>query len=251
MPVAHRQQPLWRQVASYFKERIASGELAQGDALPSMNEIAAEFGVSRSVAQRAVEHLHLAERLVRTDPTGTYVDVPRATVGPQQRLRLTAPAPGEAVTVTAAEVVRAPAYIVPLLGLPDGPLSSPDVVRREELVRGADGAPYMLRVTWCPVVWLAVAPELAQPVPLPDPRGAGPMIAERTGRDLGALSGGLALECREVLDDDREMAALQLGPGDYVLAGVHGWRDDDDVLEYSEWILPPGRVVEADVIAMT
>ena len=251
MPMAHRQQPLWRQVADYYKAQIASGQLAPGDALPSINEIATGWDVSRSVAQRAVEHLHRAERLVRTSPTGTYVDAPRATVGPQQRLRLTAPAPGEVVTVTFAGLVPAPAYIVPLLGLSDRPGAGPQVVRREELVRRPDGAPAMLRVTWCPASWLLVAPELTEPVTLPDPRGAGPMIAERDGRDLGRLQGGIALECRQVLDDGREMPALQLGPGDYVLAGVSGWRDEDDVFEYSEWILPPGRVVEADVIPMT
>lgn len=246
MPLAQRQQPLWQQIVTYFRQRIASGELPQGAVLPSVRAIAAEWGVSPHVAQQAVSHLHLAERLVRTDATGTYVDAPRATVSPQQRMRLTADPASLRVSVTSAGLVDAPAYVVPMLGLPE---HGATVIRREEVTRLADGTAHMLSVTWVSPRYFTLVPELTREEPLPDPRGAAYMVAERLGIDPGTLTGGIAFECRPAKDDSRERPALDLGDAEpaYVLAGVNGWRHGDDLLAYTEFILPPGQVVEADI----
>jgi DNA-binding transcriptional regulator YhcF (GntR family) len=246
VPRAQRQQPLWKQIADDLKGRIARGELSSGDRLPSIRELREEWGVSQGVAQQAVNHLHLAERLVRTDATGTYVDSTRAVISPQARMALTAAPASEVVTVTAAELTAVPDYIRTTLNLPAW---TAQVIRREEVVTLADGTPHMLSVTWCNPEALGAVPELLHAEPLPDPRGAAHLIADRTGRDPAALSGGISLECRLAKDDDRELPALGLEPGAYVLAGVNGWRDGEDVLAYTEWVLPPGRVIEAEIEA--
>lgn len=244
MPRAQRQQPLWQQIVTHYKEKILSGELGQGDALPSIRAIRDEWDVSQHVAQQAIAHLHLAEHLVRTGPTGTYVDVPRASMSPQQRMRLNSDPASQVVTVTAAGLVPAPEYIRPMFDLA-GP--APAVIRREEVTRLADGSPDRLSVTWAHPRYRALVPELLRAEPLPYPKGAGPLIAKRAGTDPDTLTGGIAFECRPARDDGRELPALDLEPGAYVLAGVSGWRHGDDLLEYTEFVLPPGRVVEADI----
>jgi GntR family transcriptional regulator len=245
VPRAQRQQPLWQQIAIHYKEKILRGELRQGDPLPSIRAIRDEWGVSQSTAQQAVEHLHLAERLVRTDATGTYVDAPRAALSPQQRMHLTVHPSSEEVTVTAAGLVLAPEYIRPMFGLTD---PAPSVIRREEVTRQADGTPGRLSVTWCHPRYRKLVPELLRPEPLPDPKGAGHLIAERAGIDPDSLTGGIAFECRLAKEDGREKPALNLLESwAYVLAGVSGWRAGENLLEYTEFVLPPNRVIEADI----
>lgn len=242
MPRAQRTKPLWQQVADHYKEQILRGELREGDLLPSMREMAREFGVSQSTAQQALAHLHLAERLVATSTAGTIVAPPRAALSPQQRMRLAAAPSSETVTVTFAGITGAPAYIVPMLGLAD------PVIRREEVTRLADGSPSRLSVTWCHPAYADDVPELLETAPLPDPRGAGHLIAERhPGYDPSGLTGGIAFEARLAKNDGRENVYLGLYPGAFVLAGVNGWRHGDDLLEYTEFVLPAGRVIEADI----
>lgn len=243
MPRAERSLPLWEQIARYYKDQITRGELREGDRLPSVRQVREEWDVSHGVAQQAMTHLHLAERLVRTDSGGTYVLPRRAAVSPQLQLRLVTEPATLAVTVTAAELTDAPEYVQPMFGMEPGAR----VVRREEVTRLADGTPHMLAVTWCDPASLLAVPELLHAAPLPDPAGAAHLIAARAGIDLAELSGGIAFECRRVLDDGREMEALGTGPDAYVLAGVSGWRAGEMLLAYTEFILPPGQVVEADI----
>lgn len=242
MPRAQRTKPLWQQVADHYKEQILRGELREGDLLPSMREMAREFGVSQSTAQQALAHLHLAQRLVATSTAGTVVAPPRAALGPQQRMALTLAPSSELVTVTFAGIVEAPEYIVPMFSLPVS-----RVIRREEVTRQADGSPARLSVTWCAPVYAGRAPELLEQAPLPDPRGAAHLIAERLGYNPDDLTGGIAFEARLAKDDGRELPALGLEAGAFVLAGVNGWRHAGDLLEYTEFVLPAGRVIEADI----
>lgn len=248
MPPIQRQRPMWQQIADHFKNEILEGRLSEGDALPTVRETARDWAVSHGTAQQAYTHLNLAEHLVRADGAGTYVDAPRAAMSPQQRMRLTAAPASEVVTVTAAEMILAPAYIRPMFGL----AGTSQVIRREEVTRLTDGTPRMLSVTWVHAQYRALVPELRQTAPLPDPKGAAHLIAARMAEarpdfDPDSLTGGIAFEARQAKDDGRELPALDLERGAYVLAGVSGWRHGDDLLEYTEFILPPGQVVEADI----
>jgi GntR family transcriptional regulator len=62
----------WRQIAQIFRDRIASGELAPGDRLPSIRSISQEYEVATTTAQKVLEALR-DERLVVTSPMGTFV----------------------------------------------------------------------------------------------------------------------------------------------------------------------------------
>jgi len=238
VPQAERQEPLHLQISGFYKREILEGRLRPGMRLPSIRAIRDEWDVGQNSAQRAVEHLR-TEGLVVTRQDGTFVAAPRAALGPQQRIRLAAPPASEITEVLSAEIVRAPEYIVPILDL------NGLVIRREEVTRHSDGTPHRLSVTWCAPWQTAAAPELEIAQPLPDPRGAAHLIAARTGRAVEW--GRQGIECRLAREDGRERLHLGLEQGAYVLAGVYTWMSGDDVLEYTEYVLPPGQVIESDL----
>lgn len=240
MPPIQRYQPAWRQISDHFKTEILEGRMSQGDRLPSVRDTARDWGVSQGTAQQAYIHLHEAERLVRTDGSGTYVDAPRAVIGPQQRVRL-AEAATQPVEVLSAAVVDTPSYVASLFG----DAARPTIVRRETVTRRPDGTPYMLAVSWVPPQFAMPVPELLHAAPLPDARGAAALVAARTGMEPG--QSGAALEARPAKDDGREVPLLELRKGAFVLAGIHVWTADGEVIEYEEYVLPAGQVIEFEL----
>ena len=50
-------QPPYLRVSADLREKITGGELLPGEQLPSLDRLAAEYGVSRATAQRAVKVL--------------------------------------------------------------------------------------------------------------------------------------------------------------------------------------------------
>lgn len=73
----HRDGPVapWRQIADIYRAKIASGELAPGDRLPSITSLAQEYEVAKTTAQKVIEALR-DEGLVVTSPMGTFVNPP-------------------------------------------------------------------------------------------------------------------------------------------------------------------------------
>lgn len=64
---------MWPQIAAVMIERIRSGEYPPGSKVPSIVQIAAEFDVVNSTAQRAMDAVR-AEGLTRSERgMGTYV----------------------------------------------------------------------------------------------------------------------------------------------------------------------------------
>lgn len=64
---------MWRQIAAVIIERIKDGTYPPGSKVPSVVQIAAEFGVVNSTAQRAMEAVR-AEGLTRAEAgMGTFV----------------------------------------------------------------------------------------------------------------------------------------------------------------------------------
>jgi GntR family transcriptional regulator len=243
VPPVQRTPSAERQIIDFFKREILEGRLVQGDRLPSVRSVAADWGVAQGTAQAAYRYLDQVEHLVRGETgSGTFVDAPRAVIGPQQRARMTADPATQPAEIRFAGVTEAPEYIASTLDLPEG---SP-VIRRETVTRRPSGETYMLSVSWVPPQFAIPVPELLLAVPLPDPRGAAHLITART--ETGAGVSGAALEARPVRDDGREAPLLGLRRGSFVLAGVHVWTDDRGVvIEYEEYVLPPGQVIEFEL----
>ncbi|AUW93819.1 MAG: GntR family transcriptional regulator [Sulfobacillus thermosulfidooxidans] len=73
--------PLPRQVEARIKERIISGECRAGEQLPSEEELAHEYGVSRATVREAVSSLALQGYLIKRRGVGTFVGQPDAISG--------------------------------------------------------------------------------------------------------------------------------------------------------------------------
>ncbi|WP_432139415.1 MULTISPECIES: GntR family transcriptional regulator [unclassified Streptomyces] len=65
-PELDRTRPVWRQVAAAIETRIADGTYPVGARVPSVVELASEFGVAASTAQKVLAHLK-AEGLIRAE----------------------------------------------------------------------------------------------------------------------------------------------------------------------------------------
>jgi GntR family transcriptional regulator len=69
--------PLYIQIAEGLLDRIESGELSQGDRLPSEREFSEQLGVNRMTLRRALGLLETQGLLVRRRGDGTYVAEPK------------------------------------------------------------------------------------------------------------------------------------------------------------------------------
>lgn len=246
MPQIQRREPQHLQIAGHIKRQIITGELPSKSQLPSVRDIAAEWNVSHGIAQRAIEYLR-TEGLVHTSPMGTFVNGNRAKYGPQQRVRATAFPMAERVEMRAAEVVEAPGYIVPILGLEPATDGVTRVIRREWVTYEDGDVPFMLSVAWCAADAAAAVPALLHMWPL-DLGAAAKLIASHAGQEVrDALWGRSGREARPIKDDGREGPLLRLPRGAHVYGEVCTWTSGEDVLEYDEFVMLEGRTVESDM----
>jgi GntR family transcriptional regulator of arabinose operon len=71
--MSNERQPLYIQIQEHFKTLITSGELAEGDKIPSEKELMAEFGVSRITVANALTQLAKDRWIYRIPGRGSYV----------------------------------------------------------------------------------------------------------------------------------------------------------------------------------
>ena len=71
--VASSKVPLFKQIKEQIKEQIFSGELKEGDALPSMRVLAKELKVSVITTKRAYEDLEQEGFVISAVGKGTFV----------------------------------------------------------------------------------------------------------------------------------------------------------------------------------
>lgn len=234
MPKIERREPAYAQIANHYRDAILSGELAPGDRLPSISELAEQWHVARATAANAISRLQV-EKAVYTSPQGTFVSSDdHITRTPGDRIRGLRPsrvANSETVILNEAHIVLAPNYVAELLGIEPGSM----VIRREEIT-SLRGQPRMLAVDWIPTRHVMAEAELLGP---PSPGGPAHIIETLTGRQITHAQDHL--ESREA--DTREAGALQITVGSPILAGVHVWSDAEGVILYGEWVMPPKQVV--------
>ncbi|HEY0847376.1 MAG TPA: histidine utilization repressor [Noviherbaspirillum sp.] len=65
--------PAFQQIKDYLLAEIHAGRWKDGDAIPSEQELARQFGVSRMTVNRAVRELTAEQVLTRIQGSGTYV----------------------------------------------------------------------------------------------------------------------------------------------------------------------------------
>src|SRR5450756_324525 len=69
----HSHVPMYEQIAQRLRARIQEGEIALGDQLPTEDELAAFYHVSRSTLRNALSVLVKQGMIARTSGKGTYV----------------------------------------------------------------------------------------------------------------------------------------------------------------------------------
>ena len=66
-------EPKYQTIIGWVEDRIRSGELKEGDRLPSENELCRQFGLSRQTVRHALEILEAQHVVVKVQGSGTYV----------------------------------------------------------------------------------------------------------------------------------------------------------------------------------
>lgn len=80
-------QPIYDQIATQIKSLIISGELNEGDALPSMRLLAKELRISVITTKRAYEELEREGFIVSITGKGSYVASKNIDLIKEQHLR--------------------------------------------------------------------------------------------------------------------------------------------------------------------
>jgi DNA-binding GntR family transcriptional regulator len=237
-PELQRPLPPYLQITQFYRDRIESGELKEGDRVPSARQIVDRWKVAHATAAKVLSTLR-GEGLVTTTSGGAGGTVVARRNGKQpadsdaQAAKQRAPVhpPGEHSTIAAAEIVRAPKWIADALEVDAGA----DVIRRHRLTY-RDATPVAASTSWFDAKLAELAPALLATDRLR--QGTTEYLSEQTGRAMAQgreqMAAGVA--------DDATAADLDVSRGSPVLVGRNWVRDRSGaVLEYAETVSVPGR----------
>jgi len=90
-------EPIYEQIVKQIKKLIFSGELSEGDALPSIRNLAQELRISVITTKRAYEELENEGYIVTMQGKGSFVASQNKELLKEKRLRLIEEKLGEAV----------------------------------------------------------------------------------------------------------------------------------------------------------
>lgn len=241
--MVHQSNPPYLQVAAAIRGLISSGELQEGDRIPSAREITRRWNISLATASKVLSALR-SEGLVRTaQGVGTIVAAADAMrLGARDRMVSARRGgriypPGQYARITAAEMVSAPAHVADALGLPAGA----PVIRRHRVTLQRQGQDRPDRPVSASISWFAGS--LAGPCPgllLAEriPAGTPALIEAATGRRV--TTGRDQLAASEATEQDA--ADLGVEAGTAILRGRNWYYDAaGDVIEYGESVAQAER----------
>lgn len=236
-----RPVPLYMQVVRQLRAQIASGQIAEGDALPSQRQMMERWSISMQTASKVIGALKTEGIAIPSVGRDTIVApgaAARIAAAAQGTAHASAPepapAPGSEVFEVKATKVAAPADVAEILGIPSGRRA----LRRAE-IHGSDGQASSFLVSWYPSSVADAAPRLAESQPLP--AGSLAYIAETTGARLRRAHEQYSAEAAE----GDAARALGVAAGSPVLTIRTRLHDaDGKLIEYSEAFIPAGRTQE-------
>ncbi len=202
--------PLYQQLYQQLRDKIENGALEVGAKLPSMRELAADYGISRLTARKAIEMLVNDGYVYVHHGKGAFVIHSRMLQGPVAVLTPPDIAPEQAEMpssrVVSVETVEADALLAERLRILPG-----DKVVRLEHAECVAGIPVVLAVSWLPY-------ELcADVVNSEGPCESLPAVLEKS---LGIPLRQTEETVRAALATPRELAVLEL-PAPSALLLVH------------------------------
>lgn len=237
--------PKYVRIANHIRDQIIRGELRPGDAVPSMRQIVASWGVSMPTATKVLAALR-TDGLVEVRPgIGTVVTQPRIIRGGHERhlviqrsTRISAPA--TRAEIVESELAQAPEDVRAAFGLEE---SDAVALRRHRITY--NGQPRSMSITWIHPEVSHLEPRLLELVDLPDEVVT--YVAAATGRKP-RLYRERVLARLASADEARDLGLSQPAA---VLVAYHMIYDmTGDVMTYEVSIYPPNRVRYEDEIVI-
>ncbi len=233
-----RPVPLYMQVVRQLRARIASGELTEGDRIPSQREMMQLWRISMQTASKVIGALKTEGLAIPSVGRDTIV-APGATARIAAAAQGTAHAPATSpessavsIKTTSAAKVTTPVHVAEILGVQAGRRS----LRRQEIRSDEDDEAISVTAAWYPSVITEKAPHLTDSQPLP--AGALAYIAETTGLRAARATE----ETSATAADPGTAASLGIASGAPVLiTRTQHHASDGSILEYTETATPPGR----------
>jgi GntR family transcriptional regulator len=228
--------PPYLQVVNHLREKIVKGELADGDTIPSVRQIAERWGISQATAMKALAALRADGLVESVVGVGTIVRTGALHRSARDRVvrMLTTGriyAPGEYAVITFAGLAPASPFVSETLGIEEG---GPAIKRHR--VTHNDAGPISASTSW-------FSADLADSVPalLATDRikGGTPSAIETvTGRRAHSADDRMTVDVATA----EQAAELGISEGDPVFVGRNIWRDaDGEVIEVGEYAHPRGR----------
>ncbi|WP_433856715.1 GntR family transcriptional regulator [Streptomyces kronopolitis] len=238
---SERGLPPYRQIAEEIIDKIRSGELEPGDAIPSARDIVRDKGVSSATAARVPGVLR-AQGYAETKPgIGTFVRKPKPiTVGTNRLGRMLGARPtvGDGERVEILDLNREPASQEVADGL--GVELGTEVGRRRRRYLDAGGV-VTVSATWVTGAVVDAAPAFLEPAPLP--RLTFGLVEEATGRRVARRRD--TYEQRPVPADVAEHLGVPAGSEALAIIN-HYWDADGDPTEFAIDFIGPGRSCSAE-----
>ncbi|WP_327075676.1 GntR family transcriptional regulator (plasmid) [Kitasatospora purpeofusca] len=236
--MALERTPPYLQVVQELRQRIVSGELKDGDRLPSVRQIAETYAIAQATAMKVLAALRadgLAESVVGV---GTVVTTRRslhrtALDRLERAIREDKIYPDdEKADIISAALAPAPRWVADLFGIEEGE----DAIRRHRVTSNPDG-PVSASVSW-------FAADLAESVPVLLRRerilnGSPKAVAAATGRTLSPGGSEASTVGRANADQARELG-VENGAPIYISRNVY-YDIEGGIIEVGESIAPEGR----------
>jgi len=233
----------YEEIAESLRTRIAAGEFAPGETIPSGRDLADQWDVSRATAIKAVDVLRNDGVVVAKQGTGFVVtEMPVARPAGARRAgsaRILGGMPF--LRVGAPDWAEPPARVAAALGLSPGV----NALRRIRVLQLPDGTPNSCVEAWFPPEIAQASPRLADIAP----------IAEGTTRYVRRQTGRFPVEGVDIttvrLATDAEAGRLRVPPGTPVAVLLHTAHDEQGrPLVCEEGVTPSSFFEQVDTYAM-
>ncbi len=238
MPELQEVLPKYLQVANHYRDQIVSGALAPGVEIPSERQLAAEWGISRPTATRALAALRNQGLVESRQGSGTFV---REQVQLHRRARDRyirsresgrIYAPGERAEIVAADLGAMPTWVADSFGAPQG---TPGI--RRHRVTYTDESPSEVSTSWLPAEFADVAPKLLRHDRIRT--GTLAYVEQATGRAAGYARDQVS--ARLATADERAELGIQARSAAVLVVRHTVFDRSDRPLECVEAVYPPDR----------
>ncbi|WJY31305.1 GntR family transcriptional regulator [Streptomyces sp. P9-2B-1] len=233
----------YEEIAEFLRARIAAGEIAPGETIPSGRELAEQWDVSRATAIKAVDVLRNDGVVVAKQGTGFVVtETPVARPAGARRAgsaRILGGMPF--LRVGTPDWAEPPAHVAAALRLSPGATA----LRRVRILQLPDGTPNSCVEAWFPPDVAEVAPRLADTNPIAE--GTTRYVRRQTGR--GPAEGVDVTTVR--LASETEADRLKVPQGAPVAVLLHTAYDEQgEPLVCEEGVTPSAFFEQVDTYAM-